>query len=94
MNNNDSTGSGGESTEKSGEGMAEVGGGLEGGQEVVGEFVEWVWWWDGKWREREVMEMDVGDGFRVPALNPELGLPVVGGRADKVDWKSPGREKA
>lgn len=71
-------------------------GGLEGGEEVDGEFDGGarVWWRGGEGREREVMEMNVGSGVRVPSLGPELGLAVVGGGAHEVDGEAAGGKEA
>lgn len=45
-------------------------------------------------RDREVVEVNGGDGVGVPSLDPELGLAAVGGGADEVDWDVVGGDKA
>lgn len=49
--------------------------------------VEEIWCW-------EFMEMNVGYRKRIPAMDTELGLAVMGGGANVVDWDVVGGDEA
>lgn len=94
MDDGDPAEGGREGADEGGEVAAEVdGGGFEGGLEVGGEAVgcKWIWGWGGLVGEREVVEADVGDGERVPAVDAELGLVVVGGGSHEMHRQAAGR---
>lgn len=96
MDDGNSPGGGGERVEEGGEGVAELEGGVKGRLEVGRELDGGVWvrGWGGEGREGEIMEVDGGDGVRIPPLHADLGLAVVGGGAYKVDGEAAGGEEA
>lgn len=53
-----------------------------------------VGWKRGNRRDHEVVEMEVGELRRIPTMDAELGLAVVGGGADVMDGDVAGGDEA
>ena len=96
MNNDNSSCGKREGAQEVANGLAEVGGGVEGGLEVCRELNGGirVWWRREKRRDGEFMEMDVGERKRVPPVDAELGLADVGGATHVEDGDVVGRDEA